>query len=297
MNHVQGKLADAVAHYQQALSLEPDCTAVHNNLGLVFHEQGDLEEAEACFRAALALQPRYVDAHNNLGNTFRVQGNFDAAAGCFHQAVRLQPDHVPSHLSLAFLWLQTGDFKRGWRELEWRWKSPDYPLPTFRQPLWDGAPLNGRSILLYADQGFGDTLQFIRYALLVQQRGGRVTVACQRALVRILARSPGVDRSIARDAPLPECDVYAPLMSLPRILQDLVGECAGRGSLRGRRYGQGSSLARGLGADRRIQNRHRVAGQSPASEGSPALVSGSLLRTTRPTTGSRSLQPAKRLRK
>src|SRR5208283_4552689 len=115
------------------------------------------------------------------------------------------------HLSRSLLRLQMGDFEKGWSEYEWRFQCKEHAIPPFRQPLWDGARLNEQTILLYADHGLGDTLQFIRYAPLVCERGGRVLVACRKPLARILASCPGIERVISEGTTLPEFQVYAPL--------------------------------------------------------------------------------------
>ncbi len=137
---------------------------------------------------------------------------------CYDQALNLKPDFAQVHLSRSLLRLQMGDFAQGWSEYEWRFQCKEYAIPPFPQPLWDGSRLDDRTILLYADHGLGDTLQFVRYAPLVCERGGRVLVACRKPLARILASCPGVSRVISEGAPLPQFQVYAPLMSLPRIL-------------------------------------------------------------------------------
>jgi hypothetical protein len=115
-------------------------------------------------------------------------------------------------------WLLLGDYERGWAEYEWRWRTGEMHLPSFAQPRWDGAPLGGRTVLLYAEQGLGDALQFVRYAPLVRQRGGRVIVACRAPLLRLLAGCAGIDRLADQAGDLPAFDVYAPLLSLPHLL-------------------------------------------------------------------------------
>jgi hypothetical protein len=115
-------------------------------------------------------------------------------------------------------WLQTGDFARGWPEFEWRFRCQEYAMPDLRRPLWDGGSLVGRTILLYADHGLGDSLQFVRYAPLVKERGGRVIAACQKPIARLLVSCPGIDAVFAEGELVPDFDVYAPLMSLPKIL-------------------------------------------------------------------------------
>ena len=116
------------------------------------------------------------------------------------------------------VWLQMGDFARGWPECEWRLRGQDLLIHRLPQPVWDGADLGGRTILIVAEQGLGDTIQFIRYAPLVARRGGRVVVICARMLSRILATCPGVDQVIIEGDPLPEFACHAPVMSLPAIL-------------------------------------------------------------------------------
>ncbi len=176
-----------------------------------------LGEAETNYRRAVQLRPDYIEALNNLGNVLRIQGRMAEALECYDQALDLQPDHADVHLSRAMAWLERGEFERGWPEYEWRLKCQRYAIPPFRRPPWDGSPLEGRTILLYADYGVGDALQFIRYAPLVQRRVGRVIVTCGRPLGRLLATCPGVERVVSEGDSLPDFEVYAPLMSLPGI--------------------------------------------------------------------------------
>jgi hypothetical protein len=112
-----------------------------------------------------------------------------------------------------------GHFEQGWPSYEWRWKCKEFgSMPPLRAPLWDGSPLDGRTILIHAEQGLGDTLQFIRYVPLVQQRGGRVIMMCQPPLMRLLAHCPGIERLIPHGETPPEIDLHVPLLSLPKLL-------------------------------------------------------------------------------
>ena len=173
----------------------------------------------ASYGQAVRLKPDYVEAHNNLGASLDTLRHLEDALASYDEAVRLNPNYADAHRNRAPLWLLRGDFERGWPEYEWRWHCQGLTMASFRQPLWDGGPLEGRTILVHAEQGLGDTLQFIRYAPLVQQRGGRVLVQCQPALLSLLGSCPGVDQLLAQGENLPEFDVHAPLLSLPGIFR------------------------------------------------------------------------------
>src|SRR5207248_1410464 len=157
------------------------------------------------------------EAHNNLGNLLQALGRVDDALDEHEKAIQLRPNDASAHVYRAMAWLLAGNYEQGWPEYEWRWKTGTLPLRGFAQPVWDGSPLNGRTIVLHAEQGLGDTLQFVRYAALVKERGGKVVVLCPKALNRILASCPAVDQVVGEGATLPPFDVHAALMSLPGI--------------------------------------------------------------------------------
>jgi hypothetical protein len=210
---------EAIARYQQALRINPRSANVHNNLAGVLQSLDRLDEAAGHYHDALRLNPNHAEAHRNLGTILQIQGSFDQAMTHFESAVRLRPDFGEAHTDVSLLALLKGDYGRGWVEYEWRWKMPRVAERAFTQPTWDGSALAGRTILLHAEQGLGDTLFFVRYAPLVKQRGGKVIVECQQALLGLLPGVEGIDQIVARDAALPEFDVHAPLASLPRIFQ------------------------------------------------------------------------------
>jgi tetratricopeptide (TPR) repeat protein len=163
------------------------------------------------------LQPDRSETYQTLGFILAEQGDREAALAAYEQAISLKPDNAEAHKNRSLIWLLQGKLAEGWAEYEWRWKCPELPERPFKQPLWDGSPLEGRTILLHAEQGLGDTIQFIRYAPLVRDRGGKVVVVCQRPLVGLLASCSGIERITAQGDPLPAFDVHAPLASLPRI--------------------------------------------------------------------------------
>ncbi|UBF29373.1 FkbM family methyltransferase [Kovacikia minuta CCNUW1] len=214
----QGRLAEAIAHYRQAITLDPNAANAYNNLGSALKEQGNLSEAVACCQQAIRLQPNHADAHNNYASSLVEQGKFGEAIVHYEQAIHYQPEHVNAHLNLGIILLMLGDFQRGFKEYHWRWRSKQCPDLRYPQALWDGSDLTGKVILLTAEQGFGDTIQFARYAPLVAQRGGCVIVACQKPLLRLLSSLPGIDQCVDRDKVNVQTHVHIPLLDLPLIL-------------------------------------------------------------------------------
>jgi tetratricopeptide (TPR) repeat protein len=214
-----GQADRASYHYGQALRFAPDWLEVRYNLALLDQERDQLEDAVAGYRALLGRKPDHIEARTNLGNSLLALGRPEEAIRCYRQTLDDDPDSVEAHWNLGVANLLLGRFEEGWKGHEWRFRQKDTQARVFPQPMWDGSPLGGRSILLHSEQGMGDTLQFVRYAPLVKQRGGHVILECQEPLYRLLAGVHGVDRLIARGRPLPPFDCHAPLLSLPGIFQ------------------------------------------------------------------------------
>ncbi len=216
----QGRLDEAVAHFRRALTLRPDYPEAHSDLGSALADQGRLDEAVAHFRRALTLRPDYPEAHSNLGGALADQGRLDEAVAHFRRAVALKPDYPEAHSNLAMVLLAQGDMAAGWVEFEWRWKMPHLikAARNFAQPQWRGEAAAGRTLLIHAEQGLGDTVQFCRYAPLAAKRGLRVILEVQEPLVRLLRCLPGVDRVVGQGEALPPFDLHCPMLSLPLAL-------------------------------------------------------------------------------
>jgi tetratricopeptide (TPR) repeat protein len=248
-----GRLAEAEAHYRRSLSLKPDQAKAHNNLGAVLQIQGQLQAAVESYRRALELDPslpqanqnlasilrdgaaaenaitgfqrllqenpRDAQAHTDLGNVYRELGRHRDAIASFGRAIACDPELPEAHFARGLELLLCGEYGEGWREYEWRWrvKALNTPLRNLAQPVWDGKPLPNGTILLHAEQGFGDTLQVVRYASLVAERCKAVVLECQPQLKRLLADTPGLNAVLAPGEPLPRFDAHLPLMSLPRV--------------------------------------------------------------------------------
>jgi tetratricopeptide (TPR) repeat protein len=214
----QGKIDEAAALYEKAISLAPEHAGPWNNLGYARVRQGKIEEGISAYQKALAIRPDYADAYNNLGNGYLEKLDLEKSLQSYEAALFIEPDHADAHWNRALLHLLKGDFARGWLEYEWRWlKFPQFRR-HFRQPKWDGFDISGKTILVHAEQGFGDTIQFARLMPLVAQRGATVNLECPRELSGLMQHLPGVARTITRGDPIPPFDVHCPLMSLPRAL-------------------------------------------------------------------------------
>jgi Flp pilus assembly protein TadD len=248
----QEKFAAAEASLRGALALRPDLNQARNNLGLALHAQGRLPEAVQSFRAALSQDPLYTSARLNLANSQRVLGDLpsarrelqsildsepesvealnnlgavlqdageaEAARASLTRALELAPNSAAVRWNLSLSQLSLGDFEAGWQNFESRWEGcanlrGGYRLP--RDSAWRGEPLQGRRLLLWAEQGFGDTLQFIRFAADLASRGAEVHLVAPSELAELLRTVPGVGTVTSLEAPLPPHDFHCPLMSLP----------------------------------------------------------------------------------
>ncbi|WP_254568789.1 tetratricopeptide repeat protein, partial [Oscillatoria sp. HE19RPO] len=213
----RGEIQGAIAQYQQALALDPQDLEIQTNLGNALKEAGDLEAAIIQYRQVCDRSPDSAEFHYNLGVALHDYGELAEAIACYDRAIALEPHTVMFHWNRALSLLISGNYPQGFIEYEWRWQTETLKPRPFSQPIWDGSSLTGRTILLHSEQGFGDTLQFIRYIPLVAALGGRVILECYPPLFPLLQQLEGVDILVVRDEPLPAFDVHAPLMSLPRI--------------------------------------------------------------------------------
>lgn len=218
--HDMHRYDEAQAEYRWALKIDATSVEAHRGLGIIALQERRYADAVAHFRAGLAYAPHDVELLSNLGVMLQKINSMDEAEHVFRQAIALNPQHINAHFNLALGLLLKGRFPEGWKEYEWRLRIKNR-LPTmFTQLEWDGVALAGKSILLRAEQGFGDTFQFVRYAPLVKAAGGKVVLECQPGLKRLLLRSPGIDVIAERPAsgpPLVSFDAHLPLLSLPRI--------------------------------------------------------------------------------
>ncbi|MFM0290102.1 tetratricopeptide repeat protein [Paraburkholderia megapolitana] len=209
---------DAQQACERALVLDPAFLPARFTRALALLEMHQYDESLEDFAKVLAATPRDKLAHFHRANSLRALRRHEEASEAYAQAIEIDPEYVEAHCVRSFLCLSLGDFKAGWSEYEWRWHDAqlDGSRREFAQPRWThGMPLEGKTILLYAEQGLGDTLQFCRYAPLVKALGAKVILEVPGDLTGLLASLDGVDTLIVRGGPLPPFDLHCPLLSLP----------------------------------------------------------------------------------
>ncbi len=215
----------AAQGFRAAIALKPDDPRCYNNLAVTLRSLGRHAEALRAFEAALLRDPRFPSTETRRGIVLAELARYEESVTAFDCALAVDPGDVGAHFNRGLSLLSLERWAEAWPEYEWRWRLGDNPSKPrdFTQPEWDGRRLAGERLLLHAEQGIGDTLQFLRYASLAKALGARVIVECQASLKRLLARSPGIDLLFARGEALPPFDLHAPMMSLPRILQTQPG--------------------------------------------------------------------------
>lgn len=217
-----GRIDEALADHDRALAADPTYAQGHYNRGNALQALDRLDEAVSAYDTCIKLLPTFAPAYSNKADALRDLGRFDVALASYEQALSLAPDLPDARFNRALVFLLLGRFEEGLSDYEWRWQRGDLQKHrrSFRAALWLGQEsLAGKTILLHAEQGLGDTLQFCRYAQMVSALGARVIMECPRALVPLLKTLPGVDILLAAGDVLPHFDFHCPLASLPLTLK------------------------------------------------------------------------------
>jgi Flp pilus assembly protein TadD len=212
-----GLLDEAISEAGLALALEPRNVHAINNLGIAHYDREAYHEAAGCYRRAIELQPNAPEAYSNLGNTVLTLGKASEALMLYRRAIALKPDYVDAHNNLAMTLLLSGDFENGWREFEWRHRRSGGERRPFSAPDWQGQGFAGRTLLVTAEEGHGDAIQFLRYLPAVAARGGKLALAVHRPLVALAQRLVAGAEVVALEAAWPPFDLCCSLMSLPRV--------------------------------------------------------------------------------
>jgi len=217
-----GRHQEALADFEAILARAPDNAEALYNRGTALLDLGRFTDAHASFDRLLAQAARHAKGWNNRGRALQALNLHAEAAASFERAIAIDKNYADAHSNLALSLLTLGDFRQGFTEYEWRWKRAGMSdtRRSYRGRLWLGEfPLGQRTILLSAEQGLGDTIQFVRYAPILARSGATVVVEVQPELKTLLAAVDGVAACHARGEPLPAYDVYCPLGSLPLALK------------------------------------------------------------------------------
>jgi tetratricopeptide (TPR) repeat protein len=208
---------EAVAHYEKALTINPNYAEAHSSFGNALEVLGRPDAALEHYAQALAIRPEHPEAHVDLGNAYLSLGRCDEALASYEQALAIKPDFHGSRWNRSLVCLLTEDWNRGWRDYEARWEAKQSQHKrNFAEPLWLGQePLQGRKILLHAEQGLGDAFMVLRYVPRVADAGAEVILELPASLTSLLARAKGVTQVIEKGQELPRFDLHCPLMSLP----------------------------------------------------------------------------------
>ena len=255
-----GRHTDALKSFERTLAIKPDYAKAHNNRGTALEALNRADEALLCYDRALAIAPGFIEAINNRGSALQKLDRHAEALTCYEQALAINPDHAEvlynkgvalavlgchrealascsraiavnpnyanAHWNEALLRLRLGDYLGGWQKYEWRWKRGEGAkrLRNFAQPLWRGqGQVGGKTILLHAEQGFGDTIQFARYAALLVNQGARVILEVQPPLKSLLSQIDGDVLTIGCGDIIPDFDLHCPLLSLPLAFRTELG--------------------------------------------------------------------------
>jgi tetratricopeptide (TPR) repeat protein len=210
------RLTEALESFDRTLALDPDYAEAHNHRGNVLLKLNDMHGALSAYDRALALKPDFTDALVNRGNALDYLGRTDEALASFDRAIAADPQLAEAQWNKALVCLALGDFARGFAGYEWRWRRRNAEgVRDFTQPLWRGEDLTGKTILLHAEQGFGDTIQFVRYMPMVAAKAARVILELPDSLRPLTGAMEAAAAFTRRGDPLPVFDVHCPLMSLP----------------------------------------------------------------------------------
>ncbi|RJQ82994.1 MAG: tetratricopeptide repeat protein [Desulfobacteraceae bacterium] len=229
VREAQNHIEEAIECYQCALRIDPAHADALYNLGNIHLARRHLESARSCYSRTLQIDPRHAKALGNLGRTCHLMGFLDEALKCYDQALALRPGYPEVHLNRAVSRLLVGQWQEGWADYEWRFQCHDrqriYPHQLYGE-RWQGAPFEGKTLLVHSEQGIGDAIQYARYLPLVKQRGGRVVFEVRHSLMNLFASLAGVDELIELSADKPPAvhyQIHVPLGSLPGIFKTMPG--------------------------------------------------------------------------
>jgi len=219
----QEKLDESIKMLRKAYSLAPKNLSIILDLANTLNMQEHTEEALTLYKKISEINPNVIEARYNTAYTLKKLGHFKEAIAIYEELLKIKSDYPSARFGLSLAYLATGDFERGWPLYESRWAAYNETPKKFSEPTWEGQDLTGKTILLYAEQGYGDTFEFARYALEIKQKyGAKIILEVQKPLTKVLSLCPYLDHVIPSGNTLPMFDYQIPLMSLPLIFKTTV---------------------------------------------------------------------------
>lgn len=217
-----GEWDEAATACQAVLELNDRNADAWFTLGAARHRSGKLEQAGQAYAKASSLDPTRLEAWCNHGAVLRDLGKTEEAIRCYNRALSIEPHFALARFNRACAQLTMGHWKEGWADYEARWEVPGLlpPVRAVSSSRWNGESLEGKSLLVLAEQGFGDTIQFVRYLQSTAELGARVILEAPPALASLLSSAPGIHQVVGSTDPLPETDYHIPLLSLPRLVSE-----------------------------------------------------------------------------
>ncbi|MBF0194280.1 MAG: glycosyltransferase family protein [Magnetococcales bacterium] len=217
-----GKKSLAKIRFKSAITLDPRQTDAAFHLGDILIDEGNPKEAIEYLQKAVEIKPDFVEMWNNLGLCHKAIKQLELAKKCFEKAIELNNNNADSHINLAMTLLIMGEYKKGWQEYEWRFKREESPLfcpPPDGVAKWRGEPLEGKNLIIICEQGFGDSLQFVRYIPILRKKCAKLLLITQNNLIPLLQSIPEIDLITNQNHNLGRIDYYCPLLSIPQILK------------------------------------------------------------------------------
>lgn len=205
---------EAVASYKQALHLRPFFPIAWNNLGNALRMLGQTEAADQAFQKALEQKPDYTNALKNSGTLWVWAGEIERGLSYYERALKLAPNDYELHRNLGVIFLLQGRYEEGWQEYRWRWQGAGMLRPNINRPLWQGQPLDGKSIFVYPEQGLGDAIQFSRMIPKLRSAGANVVLGCEPKLVPLFSGLQGVGQIVPTGGSVSNIDYHASLVDL-----------------------------------------------------------------------------------
>lgn len=207
--------------FSQAIKLAPQDPKLYNNIANLFRETECFEKAETGYKKAVQLDPQYTEAYRNLGMMYKALHRYEEAETAYKEALKITPDCARTQANLGYLLLELGRYPEGWPLYETRYDpriNPTFPAYEFSFAQWRGEPLRGKTILLVSEQGYGDDIQFVRFAALLKERGARITLMCKQPLQRLFSILPEIDHLIDMTETPQKHDYWNFLLSVPLYL-------------------------------------------------------------------------------